>query len=108
MSIIEFTSPMLNAAVEDLHRVGYVLKNEQEGYDQQGNRVVVKVLYCERNQLQVVIQTTKIPTNVEHEADNGDGTPCSGSQEDVFTVDITVEDATDKPTNTPDEGTVDE
>jgi hypothetical protein len=87
---------MLNAAVGDLQRVGYVLKNEQEGYDQQGNRVVVKVLYCERNNLQVVIQTTKIPTNVEHEP-VGDETPCSGLQEEVFTVDIAVEDIVNKP-----------
>ena len=67
MSVIEFTSPMLNAAVEDLHRAGYVLKQEQEGYDQQGHWVVVKVLYCERNNLQVVVQTTKIPSVIEHE-----------------------------------------
>jgi hypothetical protein len=97
MSIIEFTSPMLNAAVEDLHRVGYVLKNEQEGHDQQGNRIVVKVLYCERNNLQVVIQTTKLPSVIEHEPDNGDETPCSGLQEEVFTVDIAVEDIVNKP-----------
>jgi hypothetical protein len=89
MSIIEFTSPMLNAAVEDLHRVGYTLKNEQEGYDQQGHRTIIKVLYCERNNLQVVIQTTKIPTTVEHEP--------TGSQEEVFTANVAVEDIVNKP-----------
>ena len=94
MSIIEFTSPMLNSAVEDLHRVGYVLKQEQEGYDQQGNRIIVKVLYCERNNLQVVIQTTKIPTTVEHEV---------SSQEDVFTANTAVEDIINKPMVSPNE-----
>jgi hypothetical protein len=78
---------MLNAAVEDLHRVGYVLKNEQEGYDQQGNRIVVKVLYCERNSLQVVIQTTRIPSVVDH----------IGLQEEDITVNTAVDGVEDKP-----------
>jgi len=87
MSIIEFTSPMLNAAVEDLHRVGYILKNEQEGYDQQGNRIVVKVLYCERNSLQVVIQTTKIPSVVDH----------IGLQDEDITVNTAVDNIEGEP-----------
>ena len=67
MSIIEFTSPMLNKVVTDLSHFGYNVTHQQEGYDQQGNNVVTKVLFCERNQLQVLIQATKIPTVVDNE-----------------------------------------
>jgi hypothetical protein len=86
---------MLNGAIEDLNRVGYVLQQENEGYDQQGSRVVTKVLFCERNQLQVVIQTTKKTLAVEHEALQEATTSL---QEEVFTVDIAVNEGINKPT----------
>ena len=67
MSIIEFTSTILNKVVSDLNNFGYAVTAQQEGYDQRGNNVTTKVLVCERSHSQILIQVTKAPIVVENE-----------------------------------------
>lgn len=61
----DFISPILQDSAEQLKLFGYQQVHSQEGWDQQGNYINMKVFHCQRNGLQVILQTTKSPTLVE-------------------------------------------
>lgn len=63
----EFESPILEATVTQLKQFGYELVHHQLGHDPQGRFINVKVFHCERNQLQVTLQTTKVGSIVDTE-----------------------------------------
>lgn len=63
----EFESPILQHSAEQLLAFGYKQVAHQEGYDPQGRHVNVKVYHCERNGLQVTLQTTRVGSVVDAE-----------------------------------------
>lgn len=63
----EFESPLLEATATQLQEFGYTLVHRQQGHDPQGRFINVKVFHCERNQLQVTLQTAKVASVVDVE-----------------------------------------
>lgn len=64
----DFDSPVLQHTVEDLELIGYTQVHSEEGWNAQGQFINVKVFNCQRNDLQIVLQTTKTSTIVEGES----------------------------------------
>lgn len=63
----DFDSPVLQHTVEDLELIGYTQVHSEEGWNANGQFINVKVLNCPRNNLQIVLQTTKSSTTIEGE-----------------------------------------
>jgi hypothetical protein len=66
---LEFSSPCLERAGKELEKYGYELVATNRGYNQVGNLITAKVYQCNRNNVQVTLQTEKMVSQVDLEQD---------------------------------------